>query len=697
MANPSASTVAFVELAPHSLQIAVVSGRRLLALRSFALDARADIGAFVAEHGLAGVVRGALLGAHNFLHLSTEAESGAIRQPGALQGHAVRMPHGFAGAPFAAVVDAAAGFAPDPTRVSPWLLSAVDAAAAAVARDSLGELGLAPADLVLAAPSHLGVVAASLGAGETALVLVPGEERSHLVWVASGGVQSVVESVIGFSAIFAAVQQGLGLKFKAAAGKLFYNVNYDFTDAAPKIGAIVAAGLKSALETTSATHLHVAGLLPSQSWLVEQLAANLGLKVWAPAPAAVAARLNLDLGAITVPSSAVPLLPLIAAGSGDSPWVQSALEVLIAKSKTVAPFVPKVAPAPVSEPVVVAEPVPVPAPVPALTAAPAPVESVRVSTVEKPADFDRAPARKEKTGRILIAATVGVVAAVVGVAAYFRSSPRRDEAKPTVPPAVAPSVPEAPAAPAKPDATPVPAPVKPSPAATPAPSSPQPVASAVPVATVAGSTADLSAGQARRFSNERYHFDVTEKGFIQALASARDEVLVESAAGVSLQGSYVGTDGRRKWFNVGGVDDASYQATVQKTVEAGVTVFKVRVTHSRFELDQTFRCLPASIKVSASFTPINLRDPRGAIAAVHSVRLSPVALNPAVRMRPAPDSFAYTLKSGALAVSFDNGAWARDGADGRQTVNAGENGVAFQFTDSPETARRTLNYEITLP
>ncbi len=695
MATPSATPVAYVELAPHSLQIAVVSGRRLLALHAFALDARADIGAFVAEHGLAGVVRATLLGAHGFLHLSDEAEAGAIRQPAAIQGHAVRMSHRFAGAPFAAVVDAATGLAPDPTRGTPWLLTAVDAAAASSARETLGAFGLAPVDLTLAAPSHLGVVASSLNPGETALVLLTGEEHSQLAWVDATGVRSVVESPVGFATIFAGVQQGLGLKFKAAAGKLFYNANYDFSDSAPKIGAVVAAQLKSVLEANPATHLHVTGLLPCQAWLVEELAKNLAVKIWTPTSAVVATRLGLDLGSVPVWSGAVPLLPVLAAGSSDAAWVQSSLENMISRSRASATMVAKPAPAAsatvaVPAPAVIAEP---PAPAPAL------VEDVRVTSVTKTEEpAASAPARKHKSGPVLIAATVGVVAAVVGIAAYFRSPPRRDDPKPAVPPAMAPTTPVAPAPSETPAAKPAPAPTPtPAPAPAPAPVKPAPVVEAAPVAPTTGASADLAAGEPRRFRNERYRFEVSDKGFIQAVASARDEVLVESAAGVSLQGSYVGTDGRRKWFNVGGVDDAAYQATVQKAVEGGVTVFTVKVTHPRFELDQTFRCLPGAIKVSATFTPVNLRDPRGSISAVHSVRLSPIALDPGARMRPSADSFAYTLKSGALGVSFDNGAWARDGADGRQPVVAGENGVAFHFTDTPELARRTLNYELSLP
>src|SRR5688572_25265505 len=113
MATPSAS-LAYVELAPHSLHIAVLAGRKVVAVRAFPLDAKADLAAFVAEHGLAGVVRASLLGGKNFLHLSAEAESGAVRQIAALQGHVAKLPHGFEGAPSASVADAASGAALDP-------------------------------------------------------------------------------------------------------------------------------------------------------------------------------------------------------------------------------------------------------------------------------------------------------------------------------------------------------------------------------------------------------------------------------------------------------------------------------------------------------------------------------------------------------------------------------------------------------
>ena len=66
-------------------------------------------------------------------------------------------------------------------------------------------------------------------------------------------------------------------------------------------------------------------------------------------------------------------------------------------------------------------------------------------------------------------------------------------------------------------------------------------------------------------------------------------------------------------------------------------------------------------------------------------------------MRASTDTFSYAMKAGTLGVKFDNSVWARDGADGRQTVIAGENGVAFHFTETSDANRNLLKYEIAVP
>jgi hypothetical protein len=681
------------------------------ALRAFPAEAKADIAAFVAEHGLAGTVRATILGASSYLHRSGDAEAGAVRQPNALQAHLAKLPHGFLGAPVGVVCDAKTGAALDPVRAAPWLLAAVDADLIASAKDRLGALGLAPADVTLAAPVHLGVVAASLAEGEIALVVIPAETQASLVWVGSDGVHAVASAEVGYAKIFEAVQHGLGLKFRAAAAKLFYNENYDFADAAAKIAAEYAEAIKPELSGKPAALVHIAGLTPGQSWLADGLATALGLKPWKSGGGALLSRLGLEAGAVSLPTSASGLLAIAATGPGEAPWVQPTLEALAARPAG-RPLVESVdavepAPAPAKAGAPGAKPGARPvAPAPATKSAPKlvarptpppqPLLSVAVEDTQSLESAEQSP-RRGKKGPVFVAGILVAVAAVAGLAMTMRGQKNR--------PAVASQQSGASTAPAgSTTQTPPAAPPETAPARVPttAPAIapvPVPVPIVVTPANAAANVspaADRFAADPRRFGNDRYRLEITDKGFVQGLATSRDEVLVEAAAGVSLQGSYVGTDGRRKWFNVGGVDDAGYQATVRKSVRDGTVVFDVKVTHPRFEIEQSFRCLPDKVKVSANFKPINLRDPRGAIAAVHSVRLSPVALNPSLRMRPGSDSFAYSMKAGSLNVVFDNSTWARDGADGKQTIIAGENGVAFHFTENP-AGSTALVYEIAMP
>ncbi len=702
MATPSAS-LAYVEIAPHSLHVAVLAGRKVVAARAFPLDAKADLAAFIAEHGLGGAARASLLGDKNHLHLSADAESGAVRQPSALQAHLAKLPHGFEGVPTASVCDAANGLALDPTRATPWFLAAVDSAAFASARDTLGKLGLAPAEFTLAASVHLGVVAASLSGDEIALVLVPGEEDASLVWVSAQGVKAVASAPLGYARIFEAVQGGLGLKFKAAASKLFYNDNYDFSDVAAKVAAPLADSLKGLIQGKPASVLHVAGLTPGQSWLASQLASALGMKPWSPAVASLTAKLGLETGVAPQPAAALGVLALAGAGSADAAWVQPTLEVLASRPARVAKgAAAPAAPVSVSKPaskapsaVVEAKPASVK---PGAASSAKPVESVVVDTGAKPAPA----AAKSNKGPIFIGAGIAVVATVVGLAMTMRGQKNRSavaegEAAPAQTAPAAPAKPAAPspAAPAAPAATTPTAPAaKPvAPATTPAPAP----AAVVVTAPAVSAPADLFASDSRKFGNDRYRLALSDKGFLQSLSTARGEVLVESAAAIMLQGSYVGTDGRRKPFNVGGVDDAGYVATVKKSVREGVTVFDVKVTHPRFELEQSFRCLPDKVQVKARFNPLNLRDPRGVISALHTVRLSPVALDPAKPMRSAEGALVYGMKAGLLNIGFDRSVWARDGADGKQTVVAGDNGVAFYFTDTTDVIRNQLDYELAIP
>ncbi len=740
MANPVPSSV-YVELAPRSLKLLLLTGGKVSALRSFALDAKADLAAFVAENSLSGSTRASLIAAKTFLHVSSEEEFISIRQPNKMLEHTAKLPHGFEGSPVAVAVDAFTGSAPSAAPVNPWVLTSVDAGAFAAAKQHLTDLGLAPGELTLAAPIQLGAVVGSLADGQSALVVILGEEDSQLVWVSSAGLSQCLGIPFGYASIYSAIQQGLGLKFKAAAGKLFYNENYDFSGAVSKIVEPLAAVLKPVVDASPATFLHIVGLTDGQNWFVSALAEASGLRAWAPA----AEQISAGLSGEEAKAASAGLFKLAAAGSADTAWVQATLDRIVAKAAAAKPAsvaVPK--PVPVPAPVVVPAPAPksntippvppvAPVPKPAVkppasagttapfksattapvkpataTQAPFPTKSAAPFPLKPAAGATRPPmpvkapmrpgatppvavqsapvaqtpttaistsasvAGPAKKSPLLIVGAVVAVAAVGGAVLFFRSSGKT------------PSDASAPAA-----ASPVATNVAQLPSPVPAPKAP--VVSAPP------GTQDLLSADARKYKNDRYAFEVTEKGYIQALSGPRNEVLIESAASISLQGSYVGSDGRKKWFNVGGVDDAGYKAVLVKKLRDGITVFEVKVTHPRFEIEQVISCYPESVKVSSRFKPINLKDPRGVISAVHSLRLAPAALDPSSRMRPASDSFIYTTKAGALRVIFDPAVWARDGTNERQTIVAGENSVAFHFTESSDPAANQLSYEITMP
>ncbi|TAG33746.1 MAG: hypothetical protein EAZ36_00245 [Verrucomicrobia bacterium] len=649
MATPSAENVAFVELTAHSLYIAVLKGRTLVAARAFSLDAKSDIASFVAEHQLSGSVRAAVLGPRNFLHRSSEAESGAIRQPAALQGHAGKLPHGLGGAPTAVVVDAATGAALDATRVSPWILAAVDAQAVARGRDTLAVFGLTPADVTLAATLHLGAVIGSINAGETALVIIPGDDDAQLAWVTTEGVRAVATARIGYGDIYEAVQRGLGLKFKAAAGKLFYNESYDFGDAAPKIAEPIADTLKGVLAERPADYIQIVGLIPAQNWLLAEISKVLGVKIWSTSGAAFAAKLGLSGDATALSAHSAAVVQLAAAGSADREWVQATLETLAVRHRaTAVPF-------PSSR---TASPLPAVEPAASPSKTVAPVVPSQVTAQASP------PQPAAKKSPILAITGIAVVVLVAVFALRYLLAPEVHDEVPVI------------GAPAN------------------QPTSDVPPAGAPPQEP---SASGLVAGR-QSFENSRYRFEISETGVIENLVTAGGEALLESAAGFTLQGNYVGTDGRRKWFSVGGSDELDYKTTLRRSTNADdVTIFDVKLTHPRFEAEYSFRCFPDSVKVTVRFSAINMRDPRGTIVAVHSVRLAPQTLDSAVRMRTLSDRFSYTTKAGLLDILFDNRVWSRDGADGKRTIIAGENGLAFHFTDAASSERGSLSYEITIP
>jgi hypothetical protein len=653
--------LAYAELTAHSLHLIVLSGREIVAVGAFPLDAPHDLAAFVAAHNLAGVRRASYLGVKNhFLLYPWDAALDAIwRSPDALAPHVARLARELESAQIAAVVcDATTGAAPDSSLPAPWVLAAAEANAFDGAARDLAALGLPPADLTLAIPPHLGAVIGSLADGDTALVVSLGTDDAVLAWVGASGVQAVAGAAVGYGTMFETAQRAIGLRFAAAAGKLLFNEKYDISEVAPKVVGVMAARLRPALDTRPAKILHLVGITPAQSWLAQGVAAALGLKVWIPESRAFCARFGLEPPESGLPSAFAGLVALAGAAPEDAPWVRPTLDVLIARHQAAlakpAPEPTPVAPPPPPAPEPTFEPVPpaptfvFPAPPHVANLAASPARDDRLPEAPR---VPRAGPPKKKKNRSPAFVVGGVAfASLVGFAAY--ASFKEGWVSRVML----------------------------------SPSEALPPDSATP------------AGEVRKFSNARYRFEVSPKGVIHSLATSRSEVWIESIGGIELQANSFGADGRSKWFTVGGAGDPDYTAEVLKEMRDGNTVFDVKVRHPRFELEQTITCLDDRLQVVLRFKPLNLVDPRGRIAAIHAVRVLPVSLNPAHRMQAtAPGQFLYSMKSGALVVVFDDTQWSRDGAGGKQMIAAEEGGVAFHFSDRTQSGQNRLSYSILMP
>jgi hypothetical protein len=381
----------------------------------------------------------ALRPAGRILHLATAAESAAHAGPAGAQRFAAGLP-GLAGAdaPWIAAARARDGAAPDH---SPWLLAAAAAEPQAQALAALGSLGLKPARTVSAAHHAAGAVAA-IATSPTLLVEI-GAESAHALLIGPGGVLAAAPISLNLDRIAEAVQTELGMKFRGSAVKLLFNPDYDFTEAAPRIAARLAAVLKpelAALRGTAPATLACSGLPAAQHWLANALAAALDLTPFAPDVKAWCASSGTTFASADLEAALSPawigFLRLIGTGTegGASAWNAPWQIAPAAAAPAPAPAVPAAAsapvagnkntppPAPPAAPVAKSAPAAPVAPAPVKTApAPSPVISVKTVATPKPAAPVPAPAEKPvapvPVGRAAVTAPASTTAKAVAATA----------------------------------------------------------------------------------------------------------------------------------------------------------------------------------------------------------------------------------------------------------------------------------------
>ena len=101
-----------------------------------------------------------------------------------------------------------------------------------------------------------------------------GVDQSHFITMDQRGVLAVESCPLGINGIHAIIHAALGLRFAAAASKLFHEGVYDFSDDGPAILRRLLPELRRCLMRlpVGPKHFHIAGLGRDQHWLTIAIA-----------------------------------------------------------------------------------------------------------------------------------------------------------------------------------------------------------------------------------------------------------------------------------------------------------------------------------------------------------------------------------------------------------------------------------------
>jgi hypothetical protein len=701
MATSTPSPRLIVELAPHSVQFVFVDAAgRIVAHRECVPTAEA-VAAVLAESGApvpAGGVLALLVPSTGFVLRANDDEAASIRTVKSLLARAEAIPHGLGSALSVAAFDSVNGQRIDTVGKAPWVLAGVAAQQVAEAKAKLAALGLGNAEVRLALPVGLGAVVTALqDLPESSRVLVwqIGATDAQLACVSAGGCEAAGTAAVGYEQIFEAVQAGLGLKFRAAATKLFFNPGYDFAETAGPIAERLAALLRPAIAQLGCapTVLHVAGLPAGQAWLAKAVAAALDLGLFEPKMKEFCVQCGLKGEAIggELPGNSLGLLFQSASASADAAWRSVWLDASVpapapvaspapARPAVISPVSPKPAvPAPVPvgavassaaalKPAAKAAPASAAAPEPVAKAAPKPMTPMPVvimpsqQTMPEPVAAVEAqpqvtapsPAKKP----IALWATVAAIIALGGVAVYFVTSGGGEEV-------------EASAA--------------------------APVLSVEEIRLREMEQARMLAEEMktpRSFRNDRYSFEVADRGFLRKLMGAGNRTLIDEFGWLELQGTIKGTSTP---FTAGTMGDQAYVSSINKTVRDGKVVFEIKGVHPRFTMDTLVTCLPSSLRIETTFKPLNMMEARGLLSGTYMVKMNRQSLALGQRAVSEPGKVSYATQSGPVVLSFNDDTWGPAGEAGKQAVMIASNLVFFDFAGNAAPTGTTLKAELTLP
>jgi hypothetical protein len=431
--------------------------------------------------------------------------------------------------------------------------------------------------------------------------------------------------------------------------------------------------------------LHVTGLPAAQAWLAKAVAAALEIEVFAPKTGGFCAQCGLKGDA---PAGALGLLFQAAPGEAwRQSWLDASMPALASapapKQVKMATQAPVKTPAPVPASVAAGS-APAPAPAPAApkprvaSPTPAPVAHVAHVAKSKPVQKPVAPAPviireaapepavlpalryaapSTQKPTVLIGALVSAVVVLGGATAFFAAKNGGNERG-----AVA-----------------------------------APVFSTEEIRVREMEQARMLAEELknpRSFRNERYSFEVSDRGFLRKLVGVGNRTLIDEFGWLELQGTISGTSTP---FTAGTITDQAYVSSINKTVRDGKVVFEIKGVHPRFTMDTLVTCLPTTLLIETTFKPFNMVEARGLLSGTYMVKMNRQSLALGQRAVSEPGKVSYTTQSGQVVLKFNGDTWGPAGEAGKQAVIVASNLVFFDFAGNGPPAGTVLKAELTLP
>ncbi|MBC8041737.1 MAG: hypothetical protein H7Y06_14435, partial [Opitutaceae bacterium] len=198
----------------------------------------------------------------------------------------------------------------------------------------------------------------------------------------------------------------------------------------------------------------------------------------------------------------------------------------------------------------------------------------------------------------------------------------------------------------------------------------------------------------RSFRNDRYSFEVSDRGFLRKLVGAGSRTLIDEFGWLELQGTISGTSTP---FTAGTMGDQAYVTAINKTVRDGKVVFEIKGVHPRFTMDTLVTCLPSTLKIETTFKPLNMMEARGMLSGTYMVKMTRAALSLGQKAEIAPGSVKYSTQSGPVVLKYNSDTWGQAGQAGKQAVIVASNLVFFDFAGNGAPTGTTLKAELTMP